>query len=225
MGKSNHLADESQLKARWGRSSNYRKNAIKGIKAKSARQAIYDDDDTLRITLAQVKPKSQKVNGQTVTVKPGSLAHRMLYKLSKFTSGFDPYPNHAHHMIPANAFINRFKSNEKAILLQIDYDVNNPNNLIFLPANDYCTRYHMLPWHQTDDFHDAYSREVKKSAKKINKKVKKAAAKAEPCKEQDIPDGLEKDLIEYEDLLWDVIVNLGQKSINEVQVPVMSSAT
>ena len=97
---------------------------MKGIKAKPDRQDIYDNDQLLQATLSQITPEPLvSDSGQVTQLQPGCPEHTARYKLDKFTSGKDPYPNHAHHMIPANAFINRFTDEQRDILLRIDYDV------------------------------------------------------------------------------------------------------
>lgn len=80
-------------------------------------------------------------------------------------------------------------------------------------------RYHLLPWHQTDDFHRSYSKEVKDAATKIEDKIDELIAAGEPCEIQDPPKNIVAELVEYENLLWKVIVNLGPKSINEIKIP------
>ncbi len=218
-GKTVHLGDEGDNKARWGRSSDYRKKAMEGIKAKTDRKNRYDSIALLSKTLSNVNPKPEvSATGQQTKIQSGSAAHCARYKLACFISGSTPYPNHAHHMIPANAFINRFTSDQQNILRKIEYDVNNGNNLIFLPSNYESMRYHLLPWHQTDDFHEPYSDEVKNSAKEIENKINKVLDKAEPCTEQSPPDDLVEEMVIYENKLWNLIVNLGPKSINEIKI-------
>ena len=220
MTKSNHTSAGSDCKARWGRSSDYRKKTIQGIKEKSERKDVYDNEDVLKATLSNVKPRAEiSATGQIKHIASGSKAHIARYKLDKFIDGHSPYPNHAHHMIPANAFINRFNSEQKEILWQIEYDVNNGNNLIYLPSTAEATKYHYLPVHTTSDFHAPYSKEIKESATKIRDKVNKMIDQVKPCETQDPPADLVKELVNYENMLWDLIVGLGPVSINEIKIP------
>lgn len=212
----NHLKGDGEYKAVWGRSGDYRKKTMQGIKAKSERKDIYDNEDVLKATLSSIKPKTD-ANGNAIIA--GSKAHIARYTLDKFTGGSSPYPNHAHHMIPANAFINQFTTEQREILLKIDYDVNNGNNLIFLPSTLQATRYHFLPWHQTDDYHRKYSKEVKDAATSIEDKINKVLDKQKPCEDgEDPPKDITEDLVKYENDLWNLIVGMGPKSINEIKI-------
>lgn len=224
----NHAEDDGKVKACWDRASTNtcRKNAMKGIKAKFARKDVYDNELALKMTLISVKPDPEvRSDGSKVQVAPGSPIHTARYKLDKFDGSEghypskSPYPHEIHHMIPVRAFYNKFDSDAQQILDKIDYDANNENNLIFLPASLSETKYHVLPWHQRDDFHRPYSDEVRRAATKIESKLNDILSKQKACEVKDVPDSLVKELIEYENLLWNVIVNLGPVSINEASVP------
>lgn len=216
----NHLGDEGDNKGVWGRSSNYRENTKKGIKAKPDRQKVYDDEAVLQITLSNVSPRPE--NGKTIA--SGSSQHVARYKLDKFTDGSSPYLNHAHHLIPANAFINQFTSQQQNVLRKIKYDVNNGNNLIFLPATLEATRYHLLPWHQTDDYHRKYSKKVKDSAIEIEKKINEFLSDKTKCETEDPPQDIADEMVQYENQLWDLVIGLGPKSINAISVPTSNQA-
>lgn len=221
-GKTKHLSDGGKYKAVWGQHGDYRQNTIDGIKAKADRRAVYDNDAILSQTLSSIQPKPSRLPatlGQPIPA--GGPEHRSRYKLNQFTArgAKTPYPNEAHHMIPANSFINKFTTEQKDILYQIEYDVNNKNNLIFLPRSAQFSNVHMLPWHRESDFHEKYSRKVKNYATDIKDSINKILDSAEPCEEQDPPKDLVDQMVDLENTLWDVIVNLGPKSINDVVMP------
>ena len=214
---SEHLSNNGKNTAHWGAShSKYRKSAITGIKAKANRKNVYDNMKNLEKNLKSIEW------GTNLAYPAGSTQHCNNYKLDKFKAdnAGSPYPNQAHHIIPANDFINFFDSDQQEILRKIDYDVNNQNNLIFLPANDNkYKKIHMLPWHNAPGGHKKYSKQVKSSAQKIKNAVNEEIDKQEKCKAIEISDKITKELVAYENKLWEEIVKLGPSTINKIKIP------
>jgi TPP-dependent 2-oxoacid decarboxylase len=62
-------------------------------------------------------------------------------------------------------------------------------------------------------------KKIEDSATKIERKLNKLIDKEQPCEIQNPPDDIVDEMVEYENLLWDVIVGLGPKSINKIEVP------
>ena len=215
---SDHMPSNSKIKARWneGASPEYRQANIDGTKAKRDREDVYNNDEKLQTNLSNITWKKK------LKYQPGSKEHCDEYKLDKFKAdnAKKPYDNHSHHMIPKNDFFNRFDSEQQEILWQVDYDVNNGNNMIFLPAKaDKFRHVHKLPWHHAAGGHKSYSDKVKDAATEIEDEVNKEIDKLKECESYKISDKIAKSLVQYENNLWKIIVNLGPSTINKIKIP------
>ncbi len=217
-----HLLLGDKVKAVWTRSTDYRKMAIDGIKSKSDRLEVYDDDDTLMLSLSTVKPTPAVDPATGKTISSGDALHRARYKFKNFKvkPANKPYPNHAHHLIPARGFITLFTHEQKMVLYRVEYDVNNGNNLIFLPSHIDSCRYHYLPWHETNDGHSNYNTEVRESATTIEERLNEIIKEENECTEDDnLPKDLPQKLEDLENKLWNILVNAGITSINTITIP------
>lgn len=212
---SEHLSNNGKNIANWTRakSEKYRASTITGIKAKNDRKNVYDTTKNLEKNLKSIEWDIQ------LAYPVGSQKHCNNYKLDKFKAdnAYTPYPNQAHHIIPVNDFLNLFDSDQQEILKKIDYDVNNQNNLIFLPThkNKY-QKVHMLPSHCGG--HPKYSEEVRNAASKIEDAVNEEIDKEEECKTTELSDNIAKEFITYENKIWKDIVDLGPSTINKIIV-------
>ncbi len=213
-----HLSLGDKVKATWTRSTNYRKQTIDGIKAKAKRLNVYNSDKKLQATLRFVSPQDHEGFEE---VSSGDITHRARYKFDQFkvSPASDPYPNHAHHIIPARGFITKFNYEQRKILFRVEYDVNNANNLIFLPSLISCCKYHLLPWHETKDGHSNYNSEVRESATTIEKRLNEIIEEEKECTENDnLPKDLPQKLVDLENKLWNILVNAGMSSINTITI-------
>lgn len=216
-----HISSTEKNKAIWGRCANYRAQAINYIKSKNERLDVYNNESLLSITLALVQPTPSIDQNTGQTIKPGSALHRARYTFDNFKDrpARKPYPNHAHHMIPANSFFNKFEYDQQELLKKISYDVNNGNNLIFLPAIARDCKYHRLPWHETTNGHSNYSTEVKESAITIEQRLNEIIEEKKKCTEEDnVPNDLPKQLQDLENILWNIIINAGTISLDEIKI-------
>lgn len=130
---------------------------------------------------------------------------------------FMPYSWEAHHLIPAEALKEDgkvFGDKEYQVLLKTDYDINNGNNLIALPASgsDFYQPIHSLLLHPGS--HPDYTTHVKQVVKKLSKELKN-------LKEDELhPDAVELtsvNLKQIEDTLWDQIVKMGKLRIQGLE--------
>ncbi len=217
-----HLSLGDKVKAIWHRVPNYRKSAVDGIKAKPDRLNVYNSDLKLSLTLMEVQP-NPAIDPQTgKKVVSGDATHRARYKFNQFkpSPANKPYPNHAHHLIPARGFINRFNYEQRKVLYRVEYDVNNCNNLIFLPSLLTCCRYHFLPWHETEGGHSNYNTEVRESATIIEERLSEIIKEEKECTENDnLPKDLPQKLVDLENKLWNILINAGLSSINSISIP------
>ena len=217
----NCLSSTAKYIAVWYRDTDYRKRSIEAIKSNSERRDVYDNDDLLAFTLENVQPDPAIDPETGKPVRSGDETHRARYKLDSFTvrPANKPYPNHTHHMIPARGFFSLFNSDQKEILMRVEYDVNNENNLIILPSLIKCCRYHNLPWHETTNFHSDYNVEVQENARTITKRLNDIIAQQKPCTPEDnIPSDLPDQLYKLENCLWNILVNAGAVSINTINM-------
>jgi hypothetical protein len=93
-----------------------------------------------------------------------------------FAHGDKPYGNQAHHIVVCELFYDDWKAKELDVVLQCGYNINDPDNIIYLPqghGGDHTScYYHNLPNHAVG--HDKYNDKVLKHVNRLKQKVRKA---------------------------------------------------
>ncbi|WP_052519239.1 AHH domain-containing protein [Archangium violaceum] len=216
MGK--HLSGAGKQKARLQRSRDYRKNGYKHIKGNGGRKSVYADLDVIQGALQTL---GTGVRGKGVTA--GSKAHARRYTFTygnNFRIGKSPYANQGHHLLPEEAFLDKFfDSNQLRMLQGVDYNINNGENIIFLPARLEDTAFHLLPFHQGR--HPAYTEKVDADMEQVRDVLDKALAKDKKHKQWNPPEDLKDRLMNLQKDYWDMLVAAGPISINEFVKPTL----
>ncbi|QSQ22276.1 AHH domain-containing protein [Pyxidicoccus parkwayensis] len=137
-----HILSSMPIRARLGRSADYRDNGRAELAANAGKRArVYDNDAKILEYLQHydVSPRSRGVP------KHGP-AHAALYHFACFTTGQEPYSNIAHHLVPCEVFIPEevFTEDELEIVKRVPYDVNNGKNIIFLPGFSQAVEVYLL---------------------------------------------------------------------------------
>ncbi|OJH34179.1 AHH domain-containing protein [Cystobacter ferrugineus] len=213
----NHLSDAGKLPARLKRSSDYRDKGYKHIKGNGGRKSVYADLDVIQGVLLTRRTTTRDKG----VVKKGSRAHARRYTFTygnNFQIGKSPYANQGHHLLPEEAFSDKFfDSNQFRMLQGVDYNINNGENIIFLPAREEDTAFHLLPFHQGP--HPDYTRQVDADMQDVKDVLDKALAKDKKHKKWNPPEDLKDKLMKLQEDYWDMLVAAGPIPINKFVKP------
>ncbi|WP_194858321.1 AHH domain-containing protein [Myxococcus sp. AB056] len=208
-----------KLKARLRRSRDYREKGHKHIKGNGGRNKIYADLETIQGVL---QARGTRVRGDK-RIKPGSLTHARRYTFvhgQNFKIGQSPYINQAHHLLPEEAFSDKyFDSDQMRMLRGVDYNINNGENIIFLPAVARDSEFHHLPHHSGS--HPGYSDHVKNDMFVVRNELDSALAKDKKHKEWSPPEDVKKVLMKLQSNYWDWVSTAGPISINLFTKPAL----
>jgi A nuclease family of the HNH/ENDO VII superfamily with conserved AHH len=209
-----HILWNHPMKAVLYRTREYRKNGITHIEGNGGkRSSVYDNDDKISKHL-KANDIGTRVEGATA----GDALHAAGYHFKHFAAdnAGKPYPNEGHHILPCELFSRRseeggkqggvFGTEEFRVLYRLEYDINNGNNIIFLPALTTDCGIHQLPYHVGS--HPAYTTKVSKDVEQINALLKKSLE--EPCEGWTPPENIPKELKIHEDKYWNWIVIFGE---------------
>ncbi|QDE93583.1 hypothetical protein BHS06_33905 [Myxococcus xanthus] len=201
-----------KLKARLRRSRDYRDKGHKHIKGNGGRNKIYAN---LEVIQGVLQARGTRVRGDK-RIKPGSLTHARRYTFvhgQNFKIGQSPYINQAHHLLPEEAFSDKnFDSDQMRMLRGVDYNINNGENIIFLPAVARDSEFHRLPHHMGS--HPAYSAQVVRDMAAVRDLLKSALAKDKKHKEWNPPASVKKELTTLQSKYWDMVSAAGPININ-----------
>ncbi|WP_437669523.1 AHH domain-containing protein [Sorangium sp. So ce131] len=201
----------------------YRANGIKHISGNGGRRAVYDSIMTIRRGLERHKPegKLEKRNEERV---PWTNQHAEGYTFKHFAvKAGKPYPNEAHHMIPIEFFSSMLGKNEVDILRKIDYNVNNGENIIFLPQKYEHRFIHMLPVHfriPKKKGHPEYSTFVKTEAARLRQRLQKGINEDSSHTKWSPSKDIVAELKSLQKALWNFavrMVGLHMSHINDVE--------
>jgi hypothetical protein len=147
-------------------------------------------------------------------------------KMKKNNSGASkPYVWKAHHMIPGEVFTvmesstgtdeQIFNDIQYRLLLMSDYNINNGNNMIALPANrmDFFQPVHDLLQHPSS--HSAYTNRVIKEMKKVSDELEELTDELEKP-HPDVAVKIADDLKTLENKLWKLLINVGKASVTSI---------
>jgi hypothetical protein len=222
MAEADHILSSMPIRARLGRSSDYRDTGRAELAGNTGRRVpVYDNDAKILAYL-----RHYNVSPRSAAVPKHSAAHAALYHFEHFTSGQKPYPNAAHHLVPCEIFSPGvvFTDDELEILKHVVYDVNNGGNIIFLPSfsnavevyaltleerRERVLRYcnvHRLPAHL--DCHKEYTAQVKKDCADLKQLLRSQLGKV--CADWKPPQSIPEELFRLQDAYWHYIVAFGE---------------
>ncbi|WP_426755753.1 AHH domain-containing protein [Myxococcus sp. Y35] len=212
MATSNHLSGMGKQKARLRRSRDYREKGHQHIKGNGGRNKVYADLETIQGVL---QARGTRVRGDK-RVKAGSLTHARRYTFvygQNFKIGQSPYINQAHHLLPEEAFSDKYFTSDQMRMLQgVDYNINNGENIIFLPAVSRDSEFHRLPHHSGS--HPAYSELVKADMIVVRDSLDSALAKDKKHKEWSPPEDVKALLMRLQSDYWNWVSAAGPININ-----------
>lgn len=221
MGTSDHKTKASKKEAKLVRSRTYRENGYRHIKGNGGKKRRYADLERIQGVLEDrgTKPVPGK-DGLGRPIEPASVPHARRYTFTSgknFKIGGSPYANEAHHMLPVEAFGDKyFTAEQKEVLERIKYDVNNGKNVIFLPeALDDC-EFHNLPQHNGS--HPDYTALVDGDMQSVRADIDNVLAQDPEHKNYSVSD-MRQRFMNLQDKYWNHLANCGQIPINKFKKP------
>lgn len=215
MAEDTHIDGSAKLKARLKRSRDYREKGYKHIKG-SGRKKTYADLDCIQSVLV-----ARGTRSRDKSVKAGTKAHARRYTFThgnNFQIGQSPYVNQGHHMLPEEALSTNYLTDAQLRMLQgVDYNINNGENIIFLPAQKRDTEFHKLPYHSGS--HPAYTAQVDADMQEVKSSLDEALAKDKKHKKWNPPTDIKNRLMNLQEQYWDLLVKAGPISINKFVKP------
>jgi hypothetical protein len=210
------LAPEKE-QAVLARDRKYRSNGYRKVKGNPGKKGVYGHLDEIGQALISLNIKPSKL---LLPVKQGSAAHARRYTFTSrlnFRVGFSPYHNQAHHLLPEELFGLGYVFNDKQhyLLRQIPYDINNGDNIIFLPEALSRCAIHRLPSHNGS--HPKYTRRLKSSMDQVKDSLNAAIRKDKNHENWDPPTDVKQMLLNAQDDFWLYVSNAGPKKINDVK--------
>ncbi|RKH26649.1 hypothetical protein D7Y13_20320 [Corallococcus praedator] len=210
-----HILSKYPMQAVLCRSKEYRKNGISIISGDAGKlDRVYNNNSKIKKYLIE-----NAIETRTPGATAGDDTHAAGYHFNHFTEkAGTPYPNAGHHILPCELFTVKseeegkggvFGEEEFKILRRLKYDINNGENLIFLPAinNSHCG-IHQLPCHVGS--HPAYTEEVSRDIEQINQLLKKSLEK--PCEDWKPPENIPTEFKKHENKYWNWIVVFGEST-------------
>jgi hypothetical protein len=221
MGIPDHKTKGAKKEAKLIRSRTYRDNGYRTIKGNGGKKRRYADLERIQGVLHErgTTPTPKK-DGLGRPIEPASVAHARRYTFTSgknFKIGGSPYANEAHHMLPVEAFGDKyFTAEQKEVLERIKYDVNNGKNIIFLPESDRDCEFHNLPQHNGS--HPDYTALVDGDMQNVRTDVDKVLAEDPEHKNYSVQD-MKKRFMDLQDQYWGHLASCGQIKVNEFKKP------
>ena len=216
-----HQDGKGDTKSIFHRNKKYRGNGYDTISGNGGKSSIYARDDLIMAELKRrrTRPAANKV---LPTVLAASKEHAERYHfafLNNYKKGRAPYSNEAHHLIPVKTFNRKpFTAKQRKVLHRVpSYDINNGNNIIFLPELAADANFHNLPMHRGD--HPKYTALVREDAEDISTKLQKVIDKDPKHKNWDPPGDIKTKLTTLQNKYWNYLKNAGMISVNKFQRP------
>ena len=211
----NHASKRDKVQAKLERSQTYRTNGYNHIRGNGGKRKQYGDLERVQGVLLErgTKPSKPKV-------AQGSVAHARRYTFThnvNFRIGAAPYVNQGHHLVPCDAFGDKyFNLDQRELLLRVRYDVNNGKNIIFLPTRARDCQFHNLPQHNGS--HPGYTNLVDTDMSAVKQSLDKAIKKDPEHKKYSASD-IRKRLMALQDDYWDYLTNCGGIPVNGFKKP------
>ena len=208
------------------RANYYREKGIETIGGDPGKlERVYNNNSKIKKYL-----KAKGVKTSIVGATSGDDTHAAGYHFNHFSAAVSgsPYPNQGHHLLPCEVFVVRspdedkrnngaFGETELEVLRHLKYDINNGNNVIFLPMIGKHHDVHQLPSHCGS--HPKYTTQVAKDMEEVNEKLKSSLRK--PCEKWKPPVSIVNELVKLENEYWKWVVLFGEKgpraSLNKLE--------
>lgn len=204
-----HLSETHSRAGVLSRNSTYRDDCRSRMRS----ILIYDNEINI---LAGIQNRDAQTRQPTLVKGLTQIQRVPLYKLDhthesgrqNFRTGYLPYSNQAHHILPIEAFYEKkWTARHLAIVMASGYNINRKSNLIYLPqcyGRLHLMRFHFLPDHSKG--HSAYNIRVIKKLDAVHRLVDEALEEPNCQKGKDIRDQILKALDgietkEYTDIL------------------------
>ncbi|ATB26802.1 AHH domain-containing protein [Melittangium boletus] len=213
----NCIPNTSSQRSRLTRSGSreYRTHGYKHISGNYARKLVYADLDVIQGVL-----QARGTDAKDKWVKKGSKLHAYRYTFTfgkNFQIGQSPYSNQGRHLLPVEAFSGKyFNENELQLLGRVEYDVNNGENIIFLPSKARDVEFHRLPYHNGS--HPKYTVAVIEDMSGIRGALGKAMDKDRKHEEWNPPEDLKEQLMDLQKKYWNMLVLSGPINVSEFDV-------
>lgn len=218
-----HLCYQGSYCGVLSRNTTYRLDAWDGLKG----EGTYSNLGLIQAAIvkrdsAQGRPDGKYRNGElingmtqaarakTYVIDYNNPNHGLNFKIGRI-----PYRNQAHHIVACEIFYgDDWDAEHLNVVLQCGYNINNPDNIIYLPQcsgqKHYCD-YHSLPDHSKG--HADYNDKVKESCSPIYDMVSEALDEEDCKKSQDLRQKIFDKLKEIEGDYWDRLIAAGGKPI------------
>ena len=121
-----------------------------------------------------------------------------------------PYQWEAHHVLPMSCFMDYFTAKEIEVILLSDYDINDGQNIIFLPEHSEDTAVHELPYHPSN--HLKYNSEVKTKFQSIKDKIEEMIDEEKP--HEAIAGSVEQKLHDIETDMFKFVKDFGTERLD-----------
>jgi hypothetical protein len=221
MGTGDHAKNSGKNLAKLARDSKYRTSGYSTIKGDGSKRLRYGNlqliQEVLQERQTRVSPATDSAGRH---VPPGSIPHARRYVFvhgPNFKIGGSPYANQAHHMLPQEAFTDTYLTSEqREIMNQVKYDLNNGKNIIFLPESESATAFHDLPSHSGS--HDKYTRIVVADMGEIKAALNKGL-ETDPDHKNYSPQDIRDQLYTLQDKYWRYLTTCGAPQINKFKKP------
>lgn len=136
-------------------------------------------------------------------------------KRKNFQVGYIPYKNRAHHVVPVEVFYaEKWTAQHLKIVLQSKYNINNPENILYLPechGKTYLCDYHNLPDHSKG--HGKYNQRVLDECESIFDLVDKAIDEKDCEKKKDLRKQIYDQLKQIEKTNLSSLITRGKRPI------------
>jgi len=207
MSDSEHMVLDDKAKAELYPRRGYRQKGYDYISGGS-RKSRYNKTNQIKAGLSKLR--FQRVDDQAET------SHARRYHFTherNFTHYRVPYYHQAHHLLPRE-FWHELTTEQKSVLRQVNYNINNGENIVFLPSSDRGQAIHKLPIHNGS--HPKYNKAVLKDAAKMKDRLDKAAKRIKPCEENNPPKSIRDDLMKLQNKYWDIVTESTEDKVDNV---------
>ncbi len=216
MAKNEHLVAGGRLRARLTRSHDYRQRGHLHISGLPERCGIYGGLEQIQDVL---KERGTPPSPRTVARASPQHAERYTFTYeSNFKRAQSPYINQAHHLLPEEAFCEKFFTGRQLrILRAIPYDINEGTNIIFLPSLMRDMAFHRLPSHSGR--HPRYTALIVEDMEEVRLRLNAVTDKDLEHEHWSPPEDIKHELLKLEEEYWKHLVSCGPIPINRFKKP------
>ncbi len=221
MATADHETKASKRQAKLIRSHTYRENGYRTIKGNGGKKRRYANLELIQAVLRDRGTKPVPRNdGLGRPIEPASVPHARRYTFTSgknFKIGGSPYANEAHHLLPVEAFGDKyFTAEHKEVLERMKYDVNNGKNIIFLPESIDGCAFHDLPQHNGS--HPDYTALVDSDMQGVRNEIDTVLAQDPEHKNYSVKDMRQK-FMDLQNDYWGHLAGCGQIPVNKFRKP------